>query len=292
MANSDPTYLASCLDAFRQGLRELGYREGQNIAIEYRYAAGKYERLPDFATELVRLKVDVIVTESSIATQAGRSATTTIPNVMALVGDPVGAVLIRSLTRPGANITGVTSLSLDLVGKQMEMLKEMVPGLDRVAVVWNPGHMGHPRTTPGARAAARTLGLELQLTEVRSLYDLGQAFAELTRKRPGALIAMSDPLYDAHQKWIADFAMQNRLPTAYTKAFAEYGGLISYGARFPDLYKNAAVYVGKILKGAKPADLPVEQPTRFELVVNRKTANALGLAIPLTILLRADRVIE
>ncbi len=292
MANSDPTYLASCLDAFRQGLRELGYREGQNIAIEYRYAAGKYERLPDFATELVRLKVDVIVTESSIATQAGRSATTTIPNVMALVGDPVGAVLIRSLTRPGANITGVTSLSLDLVGKQMEMLKEMVPGLDRVAVVWNPGHPGHPRTTPGARAAARTLGLELQLTEVRSLYDLGQAFAELTRKRPGALIAMSDPLYDAQQKRIADFAMQNRLPTAYTKAFAEYGGLISYGARFPDLYKNAAVYVGKILKGAKPADLPVEQPTRFELVVNRKTANALGLAIPLTILLRADRVIE
>ena len=174
----------------------------------------------------------------------------------------------------------------------MEMLKEMAPGLDRIAVFWNPGNPGHPRTTPGARAAARTLGLELQLMEVRSLDDLDQAFAVLARKRPGALIAISDPIYDNQQKRIADFAMQNRLPTAYTKAFADYGGLISYGARFPDLFKNAAVYVGKILKGAKPSDLPVEQPTRFELVVNRKTANALGLAIPLTILLRADRVIE
>lgn len=288
----DATNLANYLEAFRLGLRELGYLEGRNIVIEYRFAEGKYERLPGFAADLVRLKVDAIVIEGSAAMQAARNATRTVPIVMALVGDPVGSGFIQSLARPGANISGVTTLSLELVGKQMELLKEIVPGLGRVAVLWNPDHPGHPRAIPGIRTAARTLGLELQLVEVRSIDELDKAFAELARKRPGALTAVSEPIYDRQQTRIADFAAQNRLPAAYTKAFAQRGGLMSYGARFPDLFRRAAVYVDKILKGAKPADLPVEQPTKFELIINLKTARKLGLNISRDFLARVDEVIQ
>jgi len=292
LANSDASTLANYLDAFRQGLRELGYVEGHNVVYEYRYAEGKYERLPGLAAELVRAKVDAIVIEGSAATKAARNATKTIPIVMAQVGDPVGSGFIQSLARPGANVTGVTTLSLDLVGKQMGLLKEMVPGLTSVAVIWNPDHPGHPRAMPGIETAARSLGLELRLVEVRRLGELEKALAEVARRRPGALTAVSEPIYDSQQAQIAKFALQNRLPTAYTKVFAQKGGLMSYGARFPDLYKRAAVCVDKLLKGAKPADLPVEQPTQFELIINLKTAKAIGITIPQSVLLRADEVIQ
>lgn len=292
LGNSDRSTLGSYLDAFHQELRELGYFEGRNILIEYRWAEGKYERVPSLVNELVSLKVDAIVTEGSVATQAARNATGTIPIVMAQVGDPVGSGFIQSLARPGANVTGVTTLSLGLVGKQMELLKEIVPDLGGIAVLWNPDHPGHPRAIPDIETAARRMGLNLQLVEVRTLKELNGALAELVRKRPGALTAISEPIYDSQQKRIAEFAVRNGLPSAYTKAFADMGGLLSYGARFDDLFRLAAVVLDKILKGAKPADLPVEQPTKFELSINLKTAKALGLKIPPSVLLRADRVIE
>ena len=289
---SDATTLANYLDAFRQGLSERGYVEGRNTLIYFRFAEGKYERLPGFATELVNLKVDAIVIEGSASAQAAKNATRTIPIVMAQAGDPISAGFIQSLARPGANITGVTTLSLGLVGKQLEILKDIVPGLAQAAVLWDPNHPGHPPAMPAIRTAARALGLELQLVEVRSVKELEKAFENLARKRPGAITAVSDPIYDSQQKRIADFAMQNNLPSAYTKAYAEKGGLISYGARFPDLYKRAADYVDKIIKGAKPADLPVEQPTRFELILNLITARRLGLKISRDFLARVDDIIQ
>ncbi len=261
--------------------------------IEYRYAEGRYDRLPDLAAELVRLEVNVIVTEGQAATQAAKNATRTVPIVMALVADPVGTGLIHSLARPGSNITGVTTLSLELIGKQMELLKEIVPELTQLAVLWNPASLAQALALKRIKTEARSLGLELQLIEVRGVSELDKAFAEMTRKRPGALTAVSAPEFDSQQRRIAEFSVQNRLPAVYTKtAFAEAGGLMSYGARFPDLFRRAAGYVDKILKGTKPADLPVEQPTRFELVINMKTARALGLTIPPSVLVRADRVIE
>jgi putative ABC transport system substrate-binding protein len=292
LGNSDRSTLANYLEVFNQELRELGYIEGRNISIEYRWAEGKYARIPSLVNELVRLKVDAIVTEGSVATQAARKATSTIPIVMAQVGDPVGSGFIQSLAHPGANVTGVTTLSLGLVGKQMELLKEIVPGLGRVAVLWNPDHPGHPRAMPDIKAAARRMGLNLQLVEVRNLDELNVALAGLARKRPSALTAVSEPIYDSQQKRIAEFAVQNGIASAYTKAFADMGGLMSYGARFDDLFRLAAVVLDKIIKGAKPADLPVEQPTKFELIINLKTARTLGLKIPQSVLLRADRVIE
>jgi len=292
LGNSDRSTLGNYLDAFHRELRALGYLEGRNILIEYRWAEGKYERVPGLVNELVRLKVDAIVTEGSVATQAAKNATRTIPIVMAQVGDPVGSGFIQSLARPGANVTGVTTLSLGLVGKQMELLKEIVPDLGRVAVLWNPEHPGHPRAMPDIEAAARNMGLNLQLVEVRTLKELNVALAGLARNRPGALTAVSEPIYDSQQERIAEFAVQHGLPSAYTKAFADMGGLISYGARFDDLFRLAAVVLDKIIKGAKPADLPVEQPTKFELIINLKTARMLGLKIPQSVLLRAARVIE
>jgi putative ABC transport system substrate-binding protein len=289
----DATNLANYLGAFRLGLRELGYLEGRNIVIEYRFAEGKYERLPDLAAQLVQIKVDVIVTEGTNSTQAAKNAAKTIPIVMALVGDPVGSGLIHSLARPGSNITGVTSLSFDLVGKQMQMLKEIVPGLGRMALLWDPVNTVAVRALKGIETDARALGLELQLIEARAASELDKAFSELAKKRPGALTVASSLMFDGQQRRIADLAAQNRLPAVYTKtAFVEAGGLISYGAHFPDLFKRASVYVDKILKGAKPSDLPVEQPVKFQLVINLKTAKALGLKISRDFLARVDEVIQ
>ena len=285
--------LATYIEAFRQGLHEAGYIEGKNILIEYRWAEDRYERLPDLAAQLVQMKVDVIVTEGTNSTQAAKNATKTIPIVIALASDPVGSGLVHSLGRPGANVTGVTTLSFELVGKQMQMLKELVPGLARMALLWDPLNTPLLRALKGIEADARSLGLELQLTEARAASELDKAFSELARKRPGALTVLSSLMFDGQQKRIADFAAQNRLPAVYTKTpFAEAGGLISYGADFPALFKHASVYVDKILKGANPSDLPVEQPAKFELVINLKAARALGLTIPQSVLLRADRVIQ
>jgi len=293
LANSDATSLAHYVDAFRQGLRELGYLEGRTVAIEYRYAEGKHERLPDLAAELVRLEMDVIVTEGTSATLAARNATRIIPIVMALVGDPIGSGLVDSLARPGGNITGLTTLSLDLVGKHMELLKEIVPGLRRIAVLWNPAHPAHAPALNGIGTAARSLGLELQLVAARDADELDKAFSELARTRPGALAAVSDTMLDGQQTRLAEFAARSNLPTAYTKAlFVEAGGLLSYGARFSDLFRRASAYVDKILKGEKPANLPVEQPVAFELIVSLKAARLLGVTVPPSLLARADELIE
>ena len=286
-------------EAFRQQLRELGYVEGQNIVIEYRAAEGRAERLPDFAAELVRLKVDVIVAGGTLAPLAAKHATGTIPIVLAAAGDPVGTGLVASLAKPGGNVTGLSNLSRDLTAKRLQVLKEIVPGLSRVAVLWNAANIVSALHIPEVEAAARTLGLQVQSLEVRGPEDVENTLLE--RKLlpaaisggAGALFLVDDPLVMAYRMRIADFAVQNRLPaTAIYKNFAEAGGLMTFGASLADLYRRAAIFVDKILKGAKPADLPVEQPTKFELVINLKTAKALGLTIPPSLLQRADQVIE
>jgi putative ABC transport system substrate-binding protein len=286
-------FLAGYVEAFRQGLRELGYVEGRNVVIEYRYGHGNNDRLPALAAELLRLAVDVIVTEGTNATGAAKHATRSVPIVMALVSDPVGTGLVESLARPGANITGVTSLALALAGKQMELLKEVVPNLTRLAVLWNPAHRPSAVAMERIIVDARSLRLELQQIETHGAGDLERALTEASHRRPGALLPLSTPENDSQQARIAEFSLRDRLPAIYTKtAFAEAGGLMTYGARYTDLFRRAAGYVDKILKGAKPADLPIEQPTKFELVVNLKTAKALGLTIPPSLLLRADEVIQ
>jgi len=250
--------------AFRQGLRELGYVEGQNILLEYRYAEGRAERLPDLAAELVRLKVDVLVAGGTLAPLAAKQATSTIPIVMAAAGDPVGTGLVPSLAKPGGNVTGLSNLSRDLTAKRLQLLKEMVPGLARVAVLWNAANIVAALHIPETEAAARTLGLQVQSLEVRGPDDFENGLPERKVLRPaisagtGALALVDDPLVMQYRKPIADFAVQNRLPsTAFYKNFAEAGGLMTFGASLPDLYRRAATYVDKILKGAKPAELPL-----------------------------------
>jgi len=284
--------------AFRQGLRELGYVEGQNIVIEYRYAEGKAERLPELAAELVGLKVDVIVSGGTLAPLAAKQATNTIPIVLAAAGDPVGTGLVANLAKPGGNVTGLSNLSKDLTAKRLQILKEIVPGLRRVAVLWNAANIVAALHIPETEAAARTLGLQVQSLEVHGPDDFENALLErrllaAISRGGGALFVVDDPLVMRYRMPIADFAVRNRLPaTAIYKSFAEAGGLMTFGASLADLYRRAAIYVDKILKGAKPGDLPVEQPTKFELVINLKTAKALGLTIPSSLLLRADQVIE
>jgi len=281
------------LGALQQGLGKLGYTEGQNIAVQSRWAEGRQEQLADFAAELVRLKVNVIVTSGTPASLAAKRATTTIPIVMVGVGDPVGSGLVASLARPGGNITGLTLLATKLGGKRLELLREVVPRLRRVAVFWNPANLSVALLLRETEVGARALGVQLLSLEVRGPEDFEAAFAAAIRGRADALIALEDPLTVVHRGRIIDFATKNRLPaTCGLKEFAQAGGLMSYGASLPDLYRRAATYVDKILKGAKPADLPVEQPTKFELVINLKTAKALGLTIPQSILLRADQVIR
>ena len=281
------------LDAFRQGLRDLGYVERQNIIIEARFAEGNYDRLPDLAAELVRLKVDVIAAAAVPAIQAAKQATGTVPIVMVVVIDPVATGFVASLARPGGNITGLSLMAPELVGKQLQLLKELVPKVSRVAVLGNPANAGNAPQLREAEVAARALGVRLQPLEARGLREIDSAFAAMTKERGGAVVVLVDAMLFDHRTRIARLAARTRLPAVYgLRAHAEAGGLMAYGANIADTYRRAATYVDKILKGAKPADLPVEQPTRFELVINLKTAKALGLTIPQSILIRADQVIQ
>jgi putative ABC transport system substrate-binding protein len=284
------------LEAFRQGLRERGYVEGQNIVIEYRSADGKIDRLPGLGTELARLKVDLIVVANTPMARAVQQATTTIPIVAWAMGDPVGDGLVASLARPGGNITGLTFLGPELVPKRLGLLKEALPKVTRIAALWHSGIFGE-RTTrdmlKGTEAAARALGVQLQLVEVRGPDEFDRAFSTMTRERADALIVFPSPALFNERRRIVALATKHRLPSMFNaREFVELGGLIGYGASITDLSRRAATYVDKILKGTKPADLPVEQPTKFELVINLKTAKALGLTIPQSLLQRADEVIQ
>jgi ABC-type uncharacterized transport system substrate-binding protein len=290
---SSPSGVVLWRQAFRQGLTDLGWVEGENVRIEYRYAEGRIERLPDLAADLVRLKVDVIVTALNTDALAAQKATSTIPIVMASAADPIGTGLVESLARPGGNITGLTSIVPELAGKRLELLKEVVPNLSRVAVLWNPQGRTSTLSWKELQLPARRLGIELRSLEVRSVNAFDKAVADAARTRAGALAIMPDPVFVTNLKRIADLAAKSRLPSIYNLSeFVDAGGLVSYGPDQSDSFRRAATYVDKILKGAKPADLPVEQATKFELVINLKTAKALGLSIPPLLLLRADRVIE
>ena len=292
---TSPSDRPSHLDAFRQRLRELGWVEGQNIVIDYRYAEGRVDRLPDLAAELVRLKVDLIVASAGTqAATAAKNATETIPIVMIYVRDPVGTGLIASLARPGGNVTGVSgSAGLELFAKQLELLKETVPKIRRVAILSNPDNAYHQLAIREVNAQARSLGVQLQFLEARGPNEFDGAFAAMAKERVGALLVLSDAIFGSHRTRLADLAARSRLPAAYgVRDDVEAGGLMSYGPSILDSYRQAATYVDKILKGAKPADLPVEQPMKFELVLNLKTAEALGLTIPPLILFQADEVIR
>jgi len=287
--------LVPLLKAFEEGLRELGYVEGRDFVREYRFADQQRDRLPALAAELVRLKVDVIVTGTDPGTMAARQATTTIPIVMALGVDPEGAGLIASLRRPGGNVTGLLfAVGPEILGKRMEHLKEVVPGMSRVACFWNPDVPRYAALWEATEEAARRLGVTLLRVEVREPREIEGAFARITRERAQALVVIADPLtLSTARPEIPALAAKNRLPSSYASREAvDAGGLMSYGTSMPDLFRRAAGYVDKILKGAKPGDLPVEQPTKFDLVINLKTAKALGLTIPPTLLMRADQVIE
>ena len=281
-------------DAFLQGLRERGLIEGQNIAIEYRSAEGRFDRLPDLAAELVLLKVDVIVTSTTPAIQAAKQATSTIPIVMAVAGDPVVTGLVASLARPGGNITGLSQLAPELAGKRLELLKETLPKLTRVAVLWNSSSTAMIHTFREAQVAVEALGLKLQSMEVQGdPADFERVFLAITRERPDGLFVTLDPFTSLHRRRIVELAAKNRLPAMYaSREFVDAGGLMAYGPSLPDMWRRSATFVDKILKGAKPSDLPIEQPTKFELVINLKTAKALGLTIPSSLLLRADQMIQ
>jgi putative ABC transport system substrate-binding protein len=281
------------LDAFNEGLRELGYVEGQNVVLDVRFAAGRLDRLPPLAAELVGRDVDVVVTGGEAAIQAAKAATRTIPIVMGASNDPVGAGLVESLARPGGNITGSTILAPELSRKRLELLREMKPGVVRLAVLAEPTSPGTGRDLGETQSAARVLGFRLQLWTVRTPKDLDEAFAGMRRERAEALITLADPVFTASRVRIVNLAAATRLPAIYYwKDFVDAGGLMSYGPSLQGLYRRAATYVDKILKGAKPGDLPIEQPTKFELVINLKTAKALGLTIPPSLLQRANEVIE
>jgi putative tryptophan/tyrosine transport system substrate-binding protein len=276
---------------FQKGLQDLGYVEGQNIIVEWKFAEGKLERLPELAAELVRLKVDVIVAPADPYVEAARSATTTIPIVFALVTDPIGRGFVESLAKPGGNITGLSNVSRELAAKRLELLREMVSGASQIGVLGNPATRA--LTWPDTEAAARSLGVQLSLHEARNVGDLEGAFTTMRRDGVVAVIELPDAMFYAERRRIADLALKHRLPTISAfREFAEAGGPMAHGADNGDLLRRSVTYVDKIVKGAKPANLPVEQPTKFELVINLKTAKALGLTIPQSLLLRADQVIE
>jgi len=280
-------------EGFRQGLREHGYVEGQNIAFEHRDAAGRADRLPALAGELVRLKVDVIVTQSNVATLAAKHATETIPIVMAIAGDPVKAGLVRSLARPGGNVTGLTLMQTELSGKRLELLKEVAPNIALVAVIWNPTDPPAVESLRETEAAARSLGLKLRAIEARSPADLDAAFKAVAPVRPGAFFPLPGSMFQGNITRIIEFAAKRGLPGVFpNREFAEAGGLLSYAPSLGANWRRAPVFVDKILRGARPADIPIEQPTKFELVINLKTAKALRLTIPASMLARADQVIQ
>jgi ABC-type uncharacterized transport system substrate-binding protein len=288
-----PAIASPFAEAFRQGLRELGYVEGKSIVIEYRHAEGKYDRLPSLAAELVRLNVDIIVTASTQAAQAGQQATRSIPIVMTVVSDPVESGLVGSLARPGGNVTGLSLMHPDLSGKRLELLKEVIPKLSRVAVLSNLSNPIIPPLLRETEAAARAVGVQLQVVEVRGPIELDSAFGAMTRDRAGALVVLPDGTFQNERRRIAALAAKGRLPTMYAwREAVDDGGLMAYGASVPDILRRAATYVDKILKGTKPADLPVEQPLKFELVINLKTAKQIGLTVPQSVLYRADKVIR
>ena len=292
----EPTSMAlnaANLDAFRQGLRELGYVEGRNMRIEYRSADGRSERFPDLAAELVRLKVDVILTRGTPAVMAAKNATGTIPVVMAASGDPVLSGVVSSLARPGGNVTGLSAVVVEVSGKRLELIREVAPGVSRVAALFNMSNPNDALQWKEIETAAPSLRVQLQLLDVRKPSDFAGAFDAAVKGRAGALVVGLDALTWANHRPIVDLAAKHRLPAIYGgREFVNAGGLIAYGVSYPHLYHRAANFVDKILKGAKPADLPVEQPSKFELVINLKTAKALGLTIPQSLLARADQVIE
>ena len=283
----------SPVKAFQQGLREAGYVEGRDITIEWRSANGDYDQVPRLAADLVRRKVDVIVVESTVAARALKGATSTIPLVMALVADPVGSGLVASLARPGGNVTGLSLMWTELTTKRLQLLKEAVPGATRVAVLWNPKTPYHATVVKEIKTAAPSLSIKPRFVETRDPHDLDRAFSAIVQEHPQALYVVGGSLFAAHRTRLLDLVSKARLPASYgAREFPDHGGLMSYGPNVADMYHRAAVYVDKILKGAKAGDLPIEQPTRFELVINVRTARALGLKIPQALLLRADQVIR
>jgi putative tryptophan/tyrosine transport system substrate-binding protein len=291
LERTSPAINAANLEGFRQGLRELGYVEGKSFVIEYRSADGRDERFPSLAAELVRLKVNLILTRGTSAALAAKNATGTIPVVITGVGDPVGQGVVASLARPGGNVTGLSTLVTEIYAKRVGLLKELVPGAVRLAALINMSNPASPPQWKEVEKATRSLGLQAQLLDVRKPEDLGPAFDDAIRRRADALVVGLETLTQANQRVIVDLAAKHRLPAIYASMeFA--GGLVVYGVNYPDQYRRAASFADRIFKGAKPADLPVEQPTKFELVINTRTAKALGLTIPQSLLLRADQVIQ
>jgi putative ABC transport system substrate-binding protein len=281
------------IDTFRRALDDLGYIEGKNVRFEYRYAKGRNERFPELANELVGLNVDVILTWSTDAALAAKQATTRIPIVMGAVGDPLGIGIVTNLARPGGNVTGLSSRAAELEGKRLQLLKEVVPGLSRVAILFNPTNHYMPLALQSARKGAQTLDVTLASYEVYDTASLNGAFVTLTKDRPDGLLVPGDPFLVSQRSRIAQFAIENKLPSVYTfRKYIEAGGLIAYTPNFDDLFRRAATYVDKILKGAKPGELPIEQSTKFRLVINFKTARTIGVIVPPTLVARADEVIE
>ena len=293
IGNSTAALESNLVGPFRQGLRELGYVEGRDLVIEYRWAEGDYKRLPALVAELIASNVDILVTAGTPSALAVKRATKTIPLVMVAVGDPVGTGLVASLARPGGNLTGLVSIAPDLEGKRLELLREVVPKLSSVSVLTNPANPFHALSEKQVRAAAEVLRLKVQVVNVREAAELDQAFEAIAREEPGGLLMLADRVFLHNRTRIADFATRQRIPGVY--AYSELvgaGGLMSFGPSYPGMHKRAAYFVDRILKGAKPADLPMEQPEKFELIINLKSARVLGLTIPQSLLLRADQVIE
>jgi putative ABC transport system substrate-binding protein len=294
LSPSSAAAAARQIEAFRQGLREQGYVDGSSITIEYRFAAGRFDRLPALARELVGLHVDVLVAAVTQASLAAQGATSTIPIVMVGVADPVAARLVASLSRPGGNVTGNSSISAETAGKSLELLREVVPGVRRVAVLWNPANRAfQAQMLQKTEAAARSAGVQLVMVEGSDAGAIDAAVERVSRERVGGMIVLPDPTLAAHARLIAALAARHHLPTVSGDlAYAEAGGLMAYGPNFLDLYRSAATYVARILRGAKPADLPVEQPTKFYLLISRHAAGRLGLTLPQSLLVRADRLVE
>jgi ABC-type uncharacterized transport system substrate-binding protein len=293
LVGASASSVAARVEAFRRGLRDLGYVEGKNIVIEWRWAEEKFDRLPNLATELVRLKVDVIVSAGPIPTRFAREVTSTIPVVMGFDNDPVGSGFVASLARPGGNITGLSTLAPELSGKQLELLKEIVPKLSRVAVLGNSTEPGNAQAIKETEGAAGAFKVKLQYLDVLNPKDIETAFRAAGKGRADAVLVLQSPVFNSHRTQIVKLAVKSRLPAIYPQSeYVEDGGLMTYGVSYADLFRRAATYVDKILKGAKPADLPVEQPTKFELVINLKAAKQIGLTIPQNVLARADKVIK
>ncbi|HSA89016.1 MAG TPA: ABC transporter substrate-binding protein [Burkholderiales bacterium] len=293
LGNSNPILEANLVGPFRDGLRDLGYIEGKNIAIEYRWAEGDYTRFPTLIKELIVAKVEIIVTAGTPATLAVKKATTTVPLVMIAVGDPVGTGIVPSLRLPGGNITGLTSISPELDGKRLELLREVVPGVSHVAVLWNASSPLQVVAEKQTRAAADALGMKMLSLGVRSKEEIEEAFGLILKQRPQALLVLADRLFLHHRQRIMDFALEHRLPGVHAyRELVEAGGLMSFGPSYAGMHRRAAIFVDRILRGAKPGDLPVERPASFELVVNLKTARKFGLTIPESVVLRATEVLQ